>query len=69
MGKILHHSGAYTATPMPELREEAKNLYIKVYGEDRYDKYAEKVTQVNPMAIKYAKEHPNFAKDFPELRI
>ena len=54
---------------MPELTEEAKNLYIKVYGEDRYNQYADKVTQVNPMAIKYAKELPNFAKDFPELLI
>ena len=69
LGKVLHHSGAYTATPMPELTEEAKNLYIKVYGEDRYNQYADKVTQVNPMAIKYAKELPNFAKDFPELLI
>ena len=41
LGKVLIDSDTLLADPMPELSEEAKNLYIKAYGEDRYQKYAE----------------------------
>ena len=64
LGKVLIDSDTLLADPMPELSEEAKNLYIKAYGKDRYDTYAEKVPPLSPAVALLASE---LVKEFPDL--
>ena len=60
LGQVLCDSSAHSGDPMPELSEEAKNLYIKAYGEDRYQKYAEEVPSIPPELTELAKKYPQY---------
>ena len=58
LGQVLRHASAFTATPMPELHGETKDLYIKAYGKDRYNKYAEEAPSIPPEFMDFAKNYP-----------
>ena len=63
LGKVLVDPIAFSAKPMPELTGEAKDLYLKAYGEERYNRYAD---QLGPDDNSDS-EVRAFVKKFPHL--